>query len=216
MSEQKRNEGYTPHEELANILTHGIGFVLSLAGSIMLINRAIVAGSEWHLVSYSIFGISLVLLYTSSVLYHALPGRHIKQILRKIDHSAIYVLIAGTYTPFLMTNLRGQTGWIMFFIVWVFAVTGIILKIRREIRSKWISATIYLIMGWLAVFIYQSMLDNLPGKSLMFLAAGGLFYTLGVIFYVWKKLPFHHAIWHLFVMGGSLCHYYSIYFIIQR
>jgi hemolysin III len=212
---EKNIEGYSPREEIANIITHGIGFLLSLTGSVFLFARALRFGSGWHLVSYSIFGFSLVLLYFASVLYHALGSRKTKRILRKIDHSAIYVLIAGTYTPFLLTNLRDQVGWIMFLIVWIFALAGIILKIMTEIRSKWISASIYLVMGWLAIFIYRSMIDNLPEISLIFLAAGGLLYTSGVIFYVWKKLPFHHAIWHLFVMGGSFCHYYSIYFIIQ-
>lgn len=208
-------EGYTSGEEWANIVTHGIGFLLSVTGSVVLLDRALQSGNGWHLASYLVFGISLVLLYSSSVLYHAMNGSRTKRILRKIDHSAIYVLIAGTYTPFLLTNLRGQTGWIMFLIVWVFAITGIILKIMTEIKSKWISAIIYLIMGWLAVFIYRSMLDNLPEISLVYLGAGGFAYTTGVIFYVWKKLPFHHAIWHMFVMAGSLCHYYSIYYIIQ-
>lgn len=215
MTSKKDVEGYSPGEEWANIITHGIGFLLSLAGLFMLFDRAMKYGSGWHLASYSVFGISLVLLYSSSVLYHALNDRRKKRILRKIDHSAIYILIAGTYTPFLLTNLRSQAGWIMFLIVWLFAATGIIIKIMTEIRSKWISAIIYLIMGWLAVFIYRSMLENLPEISLIFLAAGGFAYTAGVIFYVWKNLPFHHAIWHLFVMGGSLCHYFSIYYIIQ-
>jgi hemolysin III len=210
----KISEGYTPAEEKANIVTHGIGIVLSIAGCVFLILRASRWGDGWHLASFAIFGISLVILYSASVLYHAIHDKDLKKVLRKIDHSAIYILIAGTYTPFLLTNLRSHTGWIMFVIIWVFAVTGIVLKILTEIRSKWISASIYLVMGWLAVFIYRSMVENLPGISLIFLAAGGFFYSAGVIFYIWRKLPFHHTIWHIFVMAGSFCHYYSIYYII--
>jgi len=216
MPEKKVLEGYSPPEERANVITHGIGFLLSLTGCFLLVKRALRSGDAWHLTSFVIFGVSLVILYLASVLYHALPGKEAKKILRKIDHSAIYVLIAGTYTPFLLTNLRGKTGWIMFCIIWAFAVTGILLKLTTEIRSKWVSAGIYLIMGWMAVFIYNSMRENLPERSLVFLAIGGFFYTAGVIFYVWKKMPFHHAVWHVFVMAGSLCHYFSIYFILKQ
>ncbi len=214
MPEEKIIESYTPREEIANALTHGMGSILSLIGCIFLILKARSVSDSWHLVSYTLFGISLVILYTSSFLYHSLVHPDTKKTLRKIDHSAIYILIAGTYTPFLLTNLRGPTGWIMFSIVWVFAIAGIWLKLKTPIKSKWLSASIYLTMGWMAVFIYRSMLDNLPGISLIFLAAGGFFYTSGVIFYVWKNLKYHHAIWHIFVLSGSICHYFSIYFII--
>ena len=215
MPHEKISESYTPGEEKANAITHGFGSILSLIGCIFLILKARSAPDGWYMVSYTLFGISLVLLYTSSFLYHSLPGPETKKTLRKIDHSAIYVLIAGTYTPFLLTNLRGTTGWIMFGIVWVFAIIGIRLKFKTQIGSKWLSASIYLVMGWLAVFIYRSMIDNLSGISLVLLAAGGFFYTSGVIFYVWKNLKFHHAIWHFFVLAGSICHYFSIYYNIQ-
>lgn len=211
----KKFETYSPREERANAFTHGVGSILSIIGCIFLILKARSVPDGWHLVSYSLFGISLIALYTSSFLYHYLQGRKTKQIFRKIDHSAIYLLIAGTYTPFLMTNLRGSTGWIMFIIVWGFALAGIWIKIKTRIKSKWLSASIYLVMGWLAVFIYRSMMTNLPGASLVLLAAGGFFYTFGVIFYVWKTLKFHHAVWHLFVLAGSICHYFSVYFMIQ-
>jgi len=211
---EKNLETYSPEEEKANALTHGIGSILCLIGCIFLILRARSFPDGWHLVSYSLFGISLFTLYTSSFLYHYLPGREAKQIFRKIDHSAIYLLIAGTYTPFLLTNLRGSTGWIMFIIVWVFAAAGIWIKIRTRIKSKWLSASIYLVMGWLAVFIFPSMMANLPGVSLVLLAVGGFFYTFGVIFYLWKTLKFHHAVWHLFVLAGSICHYFAVYLII--
>ncbi len=206
--------GYSPKEELANALTHGAGAVLSLVGLVLLLIKSLKTGDIWHVVSFSIFGISLVLLFISSTLYHAVKDENKKKTLRKLDHAAIYLLIAGTYTPFLLTNLRGTVGWIMFFIVWAFASVGILVKLLTGIRSKLPSAAIYLVMGWLAVFIYRSMINNLPGISLILLATGGLFYSLGVIFYVWKKLPYHHSIWHIFVLGGGISHYFSIYFLI--
>lgn len=205
---------YSPGEEKAHVITHGIGVALSLSGTVLLILRAYYYGDQWHVLSFFIFGLSLIILYVSSTLYHSFTDEALKKRLRKLDHSAIYILIAGTYTPFLLTNLRASVGWIMFFFVWTFAGTGILIKLTTSIGSKLISAVIYLVMGWLAVFIYRSMLDNLTDTSLIFLAAGGFFYTLGVLFYVWKSLPFHHAIWHLFVLGGSICHYFSIYYIL--
>lgn len=211
----KNLDTYSPAEEWANVLTHGVGSILSFIGCLFLILKARSVPDGWHLVSYSLFGISLIVLYTSSFLYHYLSDRKAKQIFRKIDHSAIYLLIAGTYTPFLLTNLRGNSGWVMFIIVWVFAVAGIWIKIRTRIKSKWFSASIYLVMGWLAILIYRPMMNNLPGASLVLLAAGGFFYTFGVIFYVWKTLKFHHAIWHLFVLAGSICHYFSVYLMIR-
>jgi hemolysin III len=213
-SDKDYQQLYSSKEEIAHVVTHGIGILLSIIGLAFLILKAWAKGDQWHLVSFIIFGISLLLLYTSSTLYHSIRGEKAKKKLRKLDHSAIYILIAGTYTPFLLTSLRGTTGWIMFAVIWGFGMTGIIIKLATQIKSKWVSAIIYLVMGWLAIFIAPSIIDNLPGISIAFLAAGGLFYSLGVIFYVWKKRPYHHAIWHLFVLGGSICHYFSIYFIL--
>ena len=214
MSDNNYQLQYSNNEEKANILTHGIGILASLAGFACLIFHAQVKGDQWHLISFIIFGISLIAMYTSSTLYHSVSGEKAKKYLRKLDHSIIYVLIAGTYTPFLLTNLRGTTGWIMFAVVWAFAAVGIIIKLATQIKSKWVSAIIYLVMGWLAVFIARSMFNNLSTISVVFLVAGGLFYSLGVIFYVWKRLPYHHAIWHFFVLGGSICHYFSVYYIL--
>ena len=214
MSEKDNKIQYSQKEELANVLTHGIGIILSLMGIVLLSLKALRQGDHWHLVSYIVFSISLLIMFTSSTLYHSVPGLKAKKNLRKLDHSAIYLLIAGTYTPFLLTSLRGTTGWIMFGVVWVFAIVGITIKLATQIRSKWISAIIYLVMGWLAVFIAQSMINNLPLISIKYLAAGGFFYTVGVIFYVWKNLPYHHAIWHIFVLGGSICHFLSVYYIL--
>ena len=214
MSEKDINSQYTQREESANVLTHGIGFILSFAGIVLLSLKALKDGDQWHLVSYIIFGMSLLIMFSSSTLYHLVHNQNAKKKLRKLDHSAIYVLIAGTYTPFLLTNLRGTTGWIMFAVVWIFAIVGIIIKLATQIRSKWVSAVIYLVMGWLAVFIAKSMISNLPAVSIFYLALGGLFYTFGVVFYVWKNLPYHHAIWHLFVLGGSISHFLSVYYLL--
>ncbi len=205
---------YSSKEEIVHVITHGIGIPLSVVGLIFLIIKARIYGDGWHLVSFIVFSCTLLVLYLSSTLYHSASGIHTKTFLRKLDHSAIYLLIAGTYTPFLLTNLRGTVGWIMFFIVWTFASIGIVIKIATKIQSKWVSVIIYLVMGWLAVFIYRSMIELLPETSITFLILGGLMYTLGVIFYVWEKLPYHHAVWHLFVLGGSICHYFSIYYIL--
>jgi hemolysin III len=214
MSDSNFQPQYSRKEETANIITHGIGILASIVGLIFLVILAQAKGDQWHLVSFAIFGISLLLMYTSSSLYHSVSGDKAKRYLRKLDHSVIYILIAGTYTPYLLTNLRGTTGWIMFVVVWTFAAVGIIIKLATQIKSKWVSAVIYLGMGWLAIFIAPSMVDNLSTLSIIFLLAGGLFYSIGVIFYVRKRLPYHHAVWHLFVLGGSICHYFSVYHIL--
>jgi hemolysin III len=214
MLKDKLHIQYSKNEEIANVLTHGLGIFLSLTGSVFLFARALQKGEYWHLVSFIIFGISLLLMYTSSTLYHSIRDEQAKKYLRKLDHSVIYILIAGTYTPFLLTNLRGTIGWIMFAVVWAFATIGIIIKLATQIKSKWVSAMIYLVMGWLAVFIARSMWVNLSARSIVFLVAGGLFYSLGVIFYVRNNLKYHHAIWHVFVLAGSVCHYFSIYYIL--
>jgi len=171
-------------------------------------------GTNWHLAGFIIFGTTLVLMYLSSTLYHTIPGENVKMILRKIDHSAIYLLIAGTYTPFLLTSLRSNLGWILFAVIWSIAFIGIVIKVLTRIRARWISAVTYIGMGWIAVIPYKEMIRDIPSTSLLLMIAGGLFYTFGTLFYVWKKLPFNHAIWHLFVIGGSACHYFAVYYLI--
>jgi len=214
MSEKDNKIQYSQKEELANVLTHGVGIILSLIGIILLILKALKYGDHWHLVGFIVFGISLLIMFSSSTMYHYVHGGNTRKKLRKLDHSAIYILIAGTYTPFLLTNLRGTTGWIMFAVIWIFGIVGIVVKLATQIKSKWVSAAIYLAMGWLAVFIAKPLIQNLPTISIVYLACGGLFYTLGVIFYTWKNLPYHHAIWHIFVLGGSICHFLSVYYIL--
>jgi hemolysin III len=201
---------YTPREELANVLTHGIGIVLSVAGLAVLVSLTSVRGDAWSVTATAIFGASLVLLYTASTLYHSFQGEHVKRLLRKFDHAAIFLLIAGTYTPFLLVSLRGPWGWSLFGVIWGLAAIGVAMKFWFTGRFKVLSTLIYLAMGWLVVVAARPMLRAVPAEGLWLLLAGGLCYTLGTAFYVWKRLPYHHAIWHLFVLGGSVCHFFAV------
>lgn len=202
---------YTIGEEIANSITHGIGVALSITGLVMLIIFSASKGTVWHIVSNSIYGASLIALYLSSTLYHSIPKISVKKILKVIDHSAIFILIAGTYTPFLLTNLRGPWGWSLFGVIWGLALAGIIIKAFFIYKLKKLSIAIYISMGWLVMIAMKQIILHVPKISVIFLIVGGLFYTLGVIFYAWKKLPYGHAVWHLFVMGGSIFHYFAVY-----
>ncbi len=202
---------YSAGEELANAITHGIGVALSIVGLVLMVVVAATYGTAWHVTSVAIFGASLVLLYTSSTLYHSVPGAERKRMLRKFDHAAIFLLIAGTYTPFLLVSLRGPWGWSLFGVVWGLAVAGIALKFWFAGRFKVISTVIYLAMGWLVVLAVKPMSAALGAGGLGLLLGGGLCYTLGAGFYLWKRLPYHHAIWHLFVLGGSGCHWAAVF-----
>lgn len=205
---------YSRNEELANIITHAIGIILSIVFFAALLIQSVYHGNTWHVVSYTIFSISLILLYSASTVYHSIKNENLKKKFRKVDHSAIYLLIAGSYTPFLLVSLRDSTGWYLFVIVWLFAIIGIFVKIFTQIKSKWASAIIYIIMGWLVVFAFKDVLASVPQTSILFLALGGLFYTAGVLFYVWKNLRYHHAIWHIFVLSGSISHFLAIYYLL--
>jgi hemolysin III len=197
-------------EEIANSITHGIGALLSIAGLVVLIVFASIKGNAWHIVSFSVFGACLVLLYTASTLYHSLQGKRVKNVFRIMDHAAIYLLIAGTYTPFTLTLLRGGWGWSLFGIVWGLGLAGIIFKVFFVNRFNIVSTIVYLLMGWMILIAGKPLIENVPVGGLYFLLAGGAAYSLGTIFYLWEKLPFHHAIWHLFVLGGSICHFFAI------
>lgn len=205
---------YTPREELANSLTHGLGAGLSVAGLVLLVVRSAQHGNTWHVVSTAIFGASLVLLYAASTLYHSLRGERLKQVLQKFDHAAIFLLIAGTYTPFVLVTLRGPWGWSLFGVVWGLAVAGVTLKFWLAGRFRLISTLIYLAMGWLVMVAIKPLVAALPAGGLQLLFAGGLCYTGGAAFYLWKRLPFHHAIWHLWVLGGSACHWTAVFFYV--
>lgn len=194
----------------ANSITHGIGVGLSIAGLVILIIRAVKFGTGWHLAGFLVFGISLLLLYLSSTVYHSSSNKPWKAIFQRLDHAAIYFLIAGTYTPFLLTTSRTGLGWSIFGIIWGLSVVGLILKLAFNNKFEKPTVWLYLLMGWAGLVIFFQAGMQLGTYSLIFLLTGGAFYTVGVIFYSWKKLPYGHAIWHLFVLGGSIFHYFSV------
>lgn len=202
---------YSPREELANSLTHGLGALLGVAGLVLLVVASVRYGDAWHVTSTAIFGTTLVLLYTASTLYHSIPGERRKHLLRKFDHAAIFLLIAGTYTPFMLVTLRGPWGWSLFGVVWGLAATGVALKFWFAGRFRLASTLIYLGMGWLVMIALKPLLAALPRAGFVWLVAGGACYSLGTIFYLWKKLPYHHAVWHLWVLAGSVCHWVAVY-----
>lgn len=201
---------YSSREELAHTLTHGLGAALSLAGLAFLIALALEIGSWSHLVGFVVYGVSMVALYLASTLYHGVTRPRWKKYLQTLDHAMIYVLIAGTYTPFILTHVNNTVGMVLLAVVWLIAVVGFVFKIFFVGRYRFLSTTGYLVMGWLCVIAWQDMLAQLPMTSLMWLAAGGVVYSAGVIFFVLERVPFNHAIWHLFVLGGSLCHFLAV------
>ena len=210
MAEWTETTHYSVGEEIANSITHGIGVLLSIGGLAVLVGFASLRGDAWHIATCSIFGSTLILLYAASTLYHSIPLPSIKGILRMIDHSAIYLLIAGTYTPFMLVNLRGPWGWSLFGIIWGIAMGGILLKTTSFGRLPGISLGLYLAMGWIVVIAIKPMLAVLDTGGFGLLLLGGLAYSGGTIFYAWDKLPYNHAIWHLFVMAGSCLHFFAI------
>ena len=205
------NSYYNLREEIAHSITHGIGAFLAIAGLVILIIHAMSFGSTRHILSCSIFGASLILLYTASTLYHGIQRPAVKGVLRIIDHSSIYLLIAGTYTPFTLLNLRGTWGWSLFGVVWGVALLGIILQFTPLRKFKYVRLVLYIAMGWAAVVAIKPLAASVPLNALMLIVAGGLAYTVGIIFYLWRRLPYHHAIWHLFVLAGSSLHYLAVF-----
>ena len=205
---------YIRSEQTANRITHGTGILFSLAAFILLITDSIKTSNTWIVLSCGIFGISLILLYTSSTLYHTITNTRSAILLRRMDHISIFILIAGTYTPILTIAVEGTLSKTLFIIIWIMAITGIILKIAGKMNSRIISIIYYLVMGWICILPGRQILENIPELSLTLIASGGLSYTIGVIFYVWKSLPFNHAIWHFFVLGGSFLHFLAIWFLI--
>ena len=185
-----------------------------MAGSAVLVTLAGLYGDVWRIVSFSIYGTALTVLYLASTLYHSFRNPAVKQVFKIIDHSSIYLLIAGTYTPFMLVSLRGTWGWTLFGIIWGLALAGIVYKIFFINHFRKLSVLVYILMSWLCVIALKQMLLSIPFGGLVWIAAGGVFYTTGVIFYVWRKLKYGHAIWHLFVLGGSICHYFSIFFYV--
>ena len=205
---------YSTAEEIANGITHGLGVVFSIAGLAILTAFASVFGTVWHIVACSIYGVTQILMYTASTLYHSIPVPRAKKFLRLLDHSAIYLLIAGTYTPFALVNLRGPWGWSILIAIWGLAIAGIALQSKLIRLSKLVTALPYVAMGWVAVIAVKPLLEAVAPGGLWLLVLGGLAYTAGTLFYVWKRLPFHHAIWHGFVLLGSVLHFFSILFYV--
>ena len=205
---------YLRRQEIANSVTHGLGVALSVAGLVVLVVLASLHATVWHVVSFSVYGASLVLLYTSSTLYHSFRSPRLKQVFHILDHSSIYLLIAGSYTPFVLVNLRGSWGWSLFGVIWGLSLAGILVKAFFTGRFKILSTSIYLLMGWLIVIAIKPLMHALPAGGIAWLAAGGLTYTAGAVIYMWKAIPYHHAIWHLFVLAGSICQYFAVLFYV--
>lgn len=205
---------FTLKEEVWNGITHGIGTALAIAGLTVLVALAAINGDSWRVVSFSIYGSTLVLLYLASTLYHSIQIPKAKRVLRVLDHAAIYLLIAGSYTPFLLVNMRGRLGWTLFGVVWGLALLGIALRTIFVGRFEKLAVVGYVLMGWLIVVGFKEMQLAIPSGGMALIIAGGITYTVGVLFYAWRKLPYNHAIWHLFVMGGSICHFLAMLFYV--
>lgn len=201
-------------EELANFISHAAGSVLSVAALVLLIIRAVSLGNTLDIVSFTIFGSALVLMYTTSSIFHALKWNKAKEVFEILDHSVIYVLIASTYTPFLLIVVGGKDGITLLVIEWLICILGIIFKSFFVQKFVVFSTLLYIIMGWLAVFVWNDLLASINNLSLFFLILGGLFYTIGTLFYMWRLFKYHHLVWHIFVIFGSIAHFFSVYFIL--
>ena len=214
MGRIKKPKYYPPKEERLNILSHGIGFALSILALILLIVKARKWGEQEHLVSFSIFGASMVLVYAASTFYHSAKASRLRIRLNILDHAAIYILIAGTYTPYGLITLGDKSGYTILWIVWIMALIGVILKLFYAGRFQLFSTIMYVAMGWLIIFAINPLLENLSQAGLWWLFAGGISYTIGAILFMQNKIPFNHAIFHIFVLLGTFAHFISIYFYI--
>ncbi len=210
---EKEAPRYTMREEIINSITHGIGIILAIAGLAILTAFSAKYGTVWHIVSSAIYGATLIATYSASTLYHSVTHREVKAVFQSIDHASIYVLIAGTYTPFTLVPLRevGAWGWSLFWAIWGLTILGLILQAVQLKHSKAVRVVLSMLMGWVAAIAIKPMLGIVPDFSLVLLLVGGFFYSVGVIFYLGKKIPYHHAIWHIFVLLGSLCHFCAIF-----
>jgi hemolysin III len=214
MKDKEGIKYYSSIEEKINILSHAIGFILSMVALVLLVRHAVLHGDVWHIVSFSIFGSSLMILYAASTFYHSAKNPELRNRLKIIDHASIYVLIAGTYTPFTLVTLNGPIGWVIFGTSWGLALTGIILKLFFTGRYNLVSTIMYVLMGWIIVFAIKPLIHNLPVEGLWWLVAGGISYTVGAILYSIKKIKFNHGIFHVFVLSGSFCHFMSVFFYV--
>jgi hemolysin III len=205
---------YSPTEEKINIYSHALGLLLSSAALLLLLIRASQHGNAWHIVSFGIFGLSLIALYAASTAYHSTTKPSLRARLRIIDHATIYILIAGSYTPFALITLSGPVGWTIFSVSWGMAISGVILKLFFTGRFNLVSTLMYVFMGWMIVFAVKPLIASFPTAGIYWLVAGGLSYTAGAIIYSIRKVPLNHAIFHLFVLGGSICHFVAVYFYV--
>lgn len=205
---------FSRKEEILHAITHGIGAVLSIAGLVLLIIFSSFSGNPWKIVSVTIFGLTMLLMYLSSTIVHSLPEGRAKNIFQIFDHSAIYIFIAGTYTPFLLVHLRGITGWLLFGIVWGIALIGIIFKVFFVKKFLLLSTFFYVLMGWLIVFAWHPLASTMNEQGIRLLIIGGVIYTIGTLFYVIRKIPYHHVIWHIFVILGSVFHFFAVFYYV--
>ncbi|HZW67708.1 MAG TPA: hemolysin III family protein [Pseudogracilibacillus sp.] len=201
---------FTKKEEIANSVTHGVGTALSIAALVLLIVFASIHGNAWHVVSFTLFGSTMLLLYLFSTLLHSFPPGKAKSVFEIFDHSAIYFFIAGTYTPFLFIAVKGALGWTLFGIVWGLAIFGTLFKVFFVDRFVTLSTVLYVVIGWLIVFAWKPLMAAVPTSGLVFLVIGGIIYSVGAIFYVWRGFKYHHAVWHLFVIAGSVMHFFAV------
>lgn len=206
---------FSTKEEIANSILHGIGAALSIAFLVLLIIKAATIGSAWHIVSYTIFGTTLVILYIMSTIYHSLPKGTAKNVFERFDHISIYLLIAGTYTPFCFTVLKGPLGWTIFGIQWGIAVLGIIFKSIWIKKYVTFSTFLYVLMGWVIIFAIKPIILSISPYGLWFLVAGGISYTIGTVFYLFRLFKYHHAVWHIFVLLGSIFHFLTVYLYLK-
>ena len=213
MGQKKKKYTQTVMEEIANSITHGLGFGLSVAGLTILVVLASMEGDPWRITSFAIYGSSFTILYLVSTLYHSLTHSRTKAIFRRLDHSAIYLLIAGTYTPVILISMR--TTWVLYLlpIIWAMAILGVYIKVRYIHRYERLSLAFYIFMGWFALIAVKPMFNSIPIESFIWIIIGGACYTSGVVFYAWSRLPFNHTIWHGFVLIGSISHFIGMLYI---
>jgi hemolysin III len=197
-------------DELVNAITHGVGTLLAIAGLTLLVVFASIYGNVWHIVSFSIFGATLIILYLASTLYHSFQGPRVKFLFRKFDHMSIFLLIAGTYTPFCLSVLNGWIGWTIFGVIWGCAILGIVFKSLFTGKKELLSTIMYILMGWVIVFAIKPLYESVSLTTFILLVAGGISYTAGTFFYVNEKIRYNHGIWHVFVLGGSVLHFFSV------
>ncbi|WP_026675385.1 PAQR family membrane homeostasis protein TrhA [Alkalihalobacterium bogoriense] len=201
---------FSKGEEIANSITHGIGALLSIAALVLLIVFSSLYGTAWHVVSFTLFGVTMVILYFSSTFVHALPQGKAKDVFEILDHSSIYFFIAGTYTPFLFIAVTGWVGWTLFGIMWGLAIGGTVFKSFFVKKYLYLSTLLYLVMGWGVIFVWNPIIENVTRTGIVFLVIGGVLYSIGSVFYMWRGFKYHHMVWHLFVIAGTVAHFFSV------